>query len=69
MNIVIMALIPCLIFGMFNAGYQHYAAIRIVHLRTDVLALFIVDIILEPGQFAFGKDNLTISSGLLCSVD
>ena len=27
MNIVIMALVPCLIFGMFNAGYQHYAAI------------------------------------------
>lgn len=27
MNTVIMALIPCLIFGMFNAGYQHYAAI------------------------------------------
>lgn len=26
MNIVIMAMIPCLIFGMFNAGYQHYAA-------------------------------------------
>ncbi|MCT4699970.1 NADH:ubiquinone reductase (Na(+)-transporting) subunit B [Tenacibaculum haliotis] len=28
MNIVIMALVPCLIFGMFNAGYQHYAAIN-----------------------------------------
>lgn len=27
MNIVIMALVPCLIFGMFNAGYQHYAAL------------------------------------------
>lgn len=27
MNTVIMALVPCLIFGMFNAGYQHYAAI------------------------------------------
>ena len=27
MNTVIMALIPVLIFGMFNAGYQHYAAI------------------------------------------
>ena len=27
MNIVIMALIPCLIFGMFNAGYQHYLAL------------------------------------------
>ncbi len=26
MNMVVMALIPCLIFGIFNAGYQHYAA-------------------------------------------
>ena len=27
MNTVILALIPCLIFGMFNAGYQHYTAL------------------------------------------
>ncbi len=27
MNTVIMAMVPCLIFGMFNAGYQHFAAI------------------------------------------
>ena len=27
MNMVIMAMVPCLIWGMFNAGYQHYAAI------------------------------------------
>ena len=27
MNIVIMALIPALIFGIFNAGYQHYLAL------------------------------------------
>ncbi|GAA0739813.1 NADH:ubiquinone reductase (Na(+)-transporting) subunit B [Gaetbulibacter jejuensis] len=27
MNTVIMSLIPCLIFGMFNAGYQHYLAL------------------------------------------
>ncbi|WP_375235718.1 NADH:ubiquinone reductase (Na(+)-transporting) subunit B [Winogradskyella sp.] len=26
MNTVIMALVPCLIFGMFNAGYQYYLA-------------------------------------------
>ncbi|MDO5104769.1 NADH:ubiquinone reductase (Na(+)-transporting) subunit B [Capnocytophaga sp.] len=26
MNTVIMALIPCLIFGIFNVGYQHYVA-------------------------------------------
>ena len=28
MNIVIMSLVPCLIFGMFNAGFQHNAAIN-----------------------------------------
>ncbi len=27
MNTVIMALVPCLIFGMFNAGYQHHVAL------------------------------------------
>lgn len=27
MNTVIMALVPCLIFGIFNAGYQHYLAV------------------------------------------
>jgi Na+-transporting NADH:ubiquinone oxidoreductase subunit B len=29
MNIVIMAMIPCLIFGIFNAGYQYYDAIDV----------------------------------------
>lgn len=28
MNTVIIALIPCLIFGIFNAGYQHYSALN-----------------------------------------
>ena len=28
MNIVIMALFPCLIFGMFNAGFQHHVAVN-----------------------------------------
>ncbi|MEQ6123644.1 NADH:ubiquinone reductase (Na(+)-transporting) subunit B [Pseudotenacibaculum sp. MALMAid0570] len=28
MNIVIMALIPCLFFGMFNAGFQHNVAVN-----------------------------------------
>ncbi|TPN83036.1 NADH:ubiquinone reductase (Na(+)-transporting) subunit B [Aquimarina algicola] len=28
MNTVIMALVPCLIFGIFNAGYQYYSAIN-----------------------------------------
>jgi len=27
MNTVILALVPCLLFGMFNAGYQHFAAL------------------------------------------
>ncbi|WP_178987501.1 NADH:ubiquinone reductase (Na(+)-transporting) subunit B [Winogradskyella schleiferi] len=30
MNTVIMALVPCLIFGMFNAGYQHYLALGVI---------------------------------------
>ena len=47
MNIVIISLLPCLLFGMFNAGYQHYAAID-PSLRDNVLANF----------FAF--DNLWI---------
>ncbi|NAY92454.1 NADH:ubiquinone reductase (Na(+)-transporting) subunit B [Muricauda sp. JGD-17] len=28
MNTVILALVPCLLFGIFNAGYQHYSAIN-----------------------------------------
>lgn len=28
MNTVIMALVPCLIFGIFNTGYQHYSAVN-----------------------------------------
>ncbi|NKI30341.1 NADH:ubiquinone reductase (Na(+)-transporting) subunit B [Croceivirga thetidis] len=28
MNTVILAMVPCLLFGMFNAGYQHYSAIN-----------------------------------------
>ena len=27
MNTVIMAMVPCLLFGMFNAGYQHFSAL------------------------------------------
>ncbi|WP_347924531.1 NADH:ubiquinone reductase (Na(+)-transporting) subunit B [Pontimicrobium sp. SW4] len=30
MNTVIMALVPCLIFGMFNAGYQHHLAAGVI---------------------------------------
>ncbi|MBT0609129.1 NADH:ubiquinone reductase (Na(+)-transporting) subunit B [Aequorivita echinoideorum] len=39
MNTVIMALVPCLLFGIFNAGYQHYAAID-NSLRLDPVANF-----------------------------
>ncbi len=39
MNTVILALVPCLIFGIFNVGYQHYAAFDSV-LRLDPLAHF-----------------------------
>lgn len=40
MNTVIMALIPCLIFGIFNAGYQHYAAIDAAAGITRKVSLF-----------------------------
>lgn len=40
MNIVILALVPCLLFGIFNAGYQHYAALDET-LRQAPLANFI----------------------------
>jgi Na+-transporting NADH:ubiquinone oxidoreductase subunit B len=39
MNMVIISLLPCLLFGMFNAGYQHYAAID-PSLRDNVLTNF-----------------------------
>ncbi len=35
MNTVIMALIPCLIFGMFNAGYQHHLALGEIQATSD----------------------------------
>ncbi|WP_225035039.1 NADH:ubiquinone reductase (Na(+)-transporting) subunit B [Winogradskyella sp. SM1960] len=35
MNTVIMALVPCLIFGMFNAGYQHYLAVGEIEAVTS----------------------------------
>lgn len=39
MNTVILALVPCLIFGIFNTGFQHYAAIDTT-LRSNPLAHF-----------------------------
>ena len=35
MNTVILALVPCLIFGMFNAGYQHYLALGEIEAVTN----------------------------------
>ncbi|WP_397363614.1 NADH:ubiquinone reductase (Na(+)-transporting) subunit B [Olleya sp. R77988] len=40
MNIVIMAMVPCLIFGIFNAGYQHYAAIDAAKGLATEVSLF-----------------------------
>ena len=40
MNTVIMALIPCLLFGIFNTGYQHYAAVDALNGVTREVSLF-----------------------------
>ncbi|MEO1010850.1 MAG: NADH:ubiquinone reductase (Na(+)-transporting) subunit B [Bacteroidota bacterium] len=40
MNTVIMALVPVLIFSMFNAGYQHFAAIDAANGTPRVLSLW-----------------------------
>ena len=49
MNTVIMALVPCLIFGMFNAGYQH-------HLATGVISA--AESFIDPVFWSW--DNLVI---------
>ena len=40
MNTVILSLVPCLVFGMFNAGYQHYRAIDIANGIVREVSLF-----------------------------
>ena len=40
MNTVIMSLVPCLIFGIFNAGYQHNIAIDAANGITTEASLF-----------------------------
>jgi len=40
MNTVILSLVPCLIFGMFNTGYQHYKAIDVANGITREFSLF-----------------------------
>ena len=37
MNTVIMAMVPCLIFGIFNAGYQHYLALGTIEASSGFL--------------------------------
>ena len=37
MNTVIMAMVPCLIFGMFNAGYQHHLALGTIESAQEFL--------------------------------
>ncbi len=41
MNTVILALVPCLLFGIFNAGYQHYSAVNGFPENFSVLEHFI----------------------------
>ena len=38
MNTVILALVPCLIWGMFNAGYQHYLALGEIEASSGFFA-------------------------------
>ncbi|GAB5565830.1 MAG: NADH:ubiquinone reductase (Na(+)-transporting) subunit B [Winogradskyella sp.] len=51
MNTVIMAMVPCLIFGMFNAGYQHYLAQGLIESANGFL-----------GASFWTLDNLTIGA-------
>ncbi|WP_053990210.1 NADH:ubiquinone reductase (Na(+)-transporting) subunit B [Mangrovimonas sp. TPBH4] len=47
MNTVIMALVPCLIFGMFNAGYQHFVAVGepVAFLSWDAFSIGLIKIL------------------------
>lgn len=47
MNTVVLALIPCLIFGMFNTGFQHYEAIGepVDFLSWEALSLGLIKIL------------------------
>lgn len=47
MNTVVLALIPCLIFGMFNTGFQHYNAIGqpVDFLSWEALSLGLIKIL------------------------
>ena len=41
MNTVILSLVPCLFFGMFNAGYQHYSAVNGFPAQFDLFEHFL----------------------------
>jgi Na+-transporting NADH:ubiquinone oxidoreductase subunit B len=47
MNTVVLALIPCLIFGMFNTGFQHYAALGqpVEFLSMDALLIGLIKVL------------------------
>lgn len=47
MNMVVLALIPCLIFGMFNTGFQHFRAIGepVAFLSWDALSLGLLKVL------------------------
>ncbi len=47
MNMVVLALIPCLLFGMFNTGFQHYKAIgeSVAFLSWDALSLGLLKVL------------------------
>lgn len=52
MNIVILALVPCLLFGIFNTGFQHYAAIAAAAGDNSYFA--------SPLQYFFTWDNFIL---------
>jgi len=54
MNMVIMAMVPCLIWGMYNAGYQHYSAIA--GGTPEFVSFF------DHLQYFFTLDNLLIGA-------
>ncbi|WP_372744978.1 NADH:ubiquinone reductase (Na(+)-transporting) subunit B [Lutibacter sp.] len=47
MNTVVLALIPCLIFGMFNTGFQHYVALGqpVEFLSMDALLIGLIKVL------------------------
>ena len=54
MNMVIIAMVPCLIWGMFNAGYQHYSAVA--GGTPEFISFF------DHLQYFFTVDNLLIGA-------